>query len=151
MLLFSAIFSGLGLLWLSAASGMTALAAAAVFAVGICYFWPTMLGFVAEYVPRSGALGLAIMGGIGAASTAITQPLVGKMYDSQLEANNLTGLALDALRGAAAGTAEHAQWLEVQAAAGSDALRAIAILPAALVVLFALLYFWQKGKAPEKL
>jgi fucose permease len=151
MLLFSAIFSGLGLLWLSNASGTAALAAAAVFAVGICYFWPTMLGFVAEYVPRSGALGLAIMGGVGSASTAITQPLVGKMYDNQLAANNLTGLALDALRGAAAGTAEHAQWLEVQAAAGSGALRTIAILPAVLVVLFAILYFTQRGKSAERL
>jgi fucose permease len=151
MLLFSAVFSGLGLLWLSAASGTTALAAAALFAVGICYFWPTMLGFVAENAPRSGALGLAIMGGIGAASTAITQPLVGKMYDTQLAANNTTGLALDALRGAGVGTAEHTQWLAVQAAAGSGALRTIAILPAILVVLFALLYFKQKGKGPERI
>ncbi|MEZ5365724.1 MAG: hypothetical protein R2748_26185 [Bryobacterales bacterium] len=151
MLLFSAFFSGLGLLWLSMASGMTALAAAAVFAVGICYFWPTMLGFVAEYVPRSGALGLAIMGGVGSASTAITQPLIGKMYDAQLEANNVSGIALSALRGAVPGTPEHDQWLAVQAAAGSGALRTIAILPAVLVVLFALLYFTQKGKAPERL
>jgi len=135
MLLFSAVFSTLGLLWLSAASGMTALAAAAVFAVGICYFWPTMLGFVAEYVPKSGALGLAVMGGIGAASTAITQPLVGKMYDAQLEANNVSGIAIQALRGAVPGTPEHSQWLEVQAAAGSGSLRTIAILPAMLIVL----------------
>ncbi len=151
MLLFSAVFSTLGLLWLSQASGMTALAAAAVFAVGICYFWPTMLGFVAEYVPKSGALGLAIMGGIGAASTAITQPLIGKMYDSQLDANNSTGATVEALRGAAEGTAQHAQWLEVQAAAGSGALRTIALLPAVLIVLFAVLYFQQRGKTAEKL
>ena len=151
MLLLSAVFSGLGLLWLSASSGMTSMAAAAVFAVGICYFWPTMLGFVAEYVPKSGALGLAIMGGIGAASTAITQPLVGRMYDVQLDANNTSGLAIEALRGAAAGTAEHGIWLQVQAAAGSGSLRTIAILPAILVVLFGLLYLKQRGKAPERL
>lgn len=151
MLLFSAIFSTLGLLWLSAASGMTALAAAAVFAVGICYFWPTMLGFVAEYVPKSGALGLAIMGGIGAASTAITQPLIGAMYDAQLEANNVSGMALEALRGAAEGTAANQQWLEVQAAAGSGALQTIAILPGVLIVAFGILYFMQRDKSPERI
>lgn len=151
MLLFSAVFSGLGLLWLSKASGATALAAAAVFAVGICYFWPTMLGFVAEYVPRSGALGLAIMGGVGSASTAITQRLVGKMYDTQLAANNATGMTIEALRSAAEGTAQHADWVALQTQAGSDALRMIAIFPAILVVLFAILYFRQKGKVAEKL
>ncbi len=151
MLLFSAVFSGLGLVLLSMSSGYMSLAAAAVFAVGICYFWPTMLGFVAEYVPRSGALGLAIMGGIGAASTAITQPLVGKMYDMQLEANNSSGLSLEELRAAIPGDPIHETWLFVQGAAGSDALLTMAILPAALVVLFAALYVWQRGKAPEKL
>jgi len=38
--------------------------AAAVFALGVAFFWPSMLGFVSENVPTSGALGLAIMGGI---------------------------------------------------------------------------------------
>ncbi len=151
MLLFSAIFSGIGLVLLSMSSGYASLAAAAVFAVGICYFWPTMLGFVAEYVPRSGALGLAVMGGIGAASTAITQPLVGKMYDVQLEANNSSGVSLEQLRAAAEGDAMHETWLTVQAAAGSDALLTMAILPAALIVLFGALYVWQRGKSPEKL
>ncbi len=152
VLLFSAIFSGVGLLWLSSArGGMAAMAAAAVFAVGICYFWPTMLGFVADYVPRSGALGLAVMGGIGSASTAITQPLIGAMFDRQLAGNNTTGLTLSALGSAAEGTAAAAQWLELQTIAGSGALRAIAILPAILVVAFGILYFTQRGKTPEAL
>jgi fucose permease len=84
MLLFSAILSAVGLFWLSSASGNMALAAAAVFAMGITYFWPTMLGFIALYVPRSGALGLAILGGIGAGATAIAQPFLGWVYDTQL-------------------------------------------------------------------
>ena len=37
------------------------------------------------------------------------------------------------------------------AEAGSGALRTIAILPAMLIVLFAILYFQQKGKVAEKL
>ena len=30
----------------------------AVFAIGVCYFWPTMLSFVAEKIPSSGALAI---------------------------------------------------------------------------------------------
>jgi len=77
VLLGSAIFSGIGLLLLSYASGYWSFGAAAVFAVGITYFWPTMLGFVNENIPKSGALGLAIMGGIGFLGGAIAQPLLG--------------------------------------------------------------------------
>lgn len=151
MLLFSAIFASIGLFWLSSASGNMALAAAVVFAVGITYFWPTMLGFVAVYVPRSGALGLAIIGGIGAGATAIAQPFLGWVYDRQLAEHLPAGVSLDALQSAAAGTAENAQWLEVQVASGSGALQTMAVLPVILIVAFACLYAWQKGKTPERL
>ncbi|WP_194777123.1 MFS transporter [Pararhodonellum marinum] len=83
MLLFSAIFSCLGLLWLSNASGTTVFAAAFVFAIGICYFWPTMLGFVAERIPESGALGLSLMGGLGMFSVSIILPVMGKFMDTE--------------------------------------------------------------------
>jgi hypothetical protein len=128
-----------------------ALAAAAVFAIGITYFWPTMLGFVALYVPRSGALGLAILGGIGAGATAIAQPFLGWVYDTQLEQHLPAGATVQALQSAAAGTAEHAQWLEVQVASGSGALQTMAVLPVILIVAFGGLYAWQKGKSPERL
>lgn len=81
MLLFSAVFSTLGLVALSYASGWMTFAAAAVFAVGICYFWPTMLGFVSENIPESGALGLSIMGGLGMFSVSIVLPVMGDFLD----------------------------------------------------------------------
>jgi fucose permease len=81
MLLFSAIFSCLGLVLLSYASGMGTFAAAAVFAIGITFFWPTMLSFVSENIPESGALGLSVMGGLGMFSTSIVLPLIGKVMD----------------------------------------------------------------------
>lgn len=81
MLLFSAVFSTLGLVALSYASGWMTFAAAAVFAVGICYFWPTMLGFVSENIPESGALGLSIMGGLGMFSVSIVLPIMGDFLD----------------------------------------------------------------------
>jgi fucose permease len=81
MLLFSAVFSFLGLIAMSYASGALVFVAAAVFAVGICYFWPTMLGFVSENIPESGALGLSVMGGLGMLSVSIVLPIMGGFLD----------------------------------------------------------------------
>ena len=81
MLLFSAIFSFLGLFWLSGATGVASFLAAAVFAIGVCYFWPTMLSFVAEKIPSSGALGLSLMGGLGMFSVAIVLWAMGLVMD----------------------------------------------------------------------
>ena len=81
LLLFSAIFAFLGLIWLSYAQGYSTFVAAAVFAVGICYFWPTMIGFVSENIPESGALGLSIMGGMGFLSVSIVLPVMGRFLD----------------------------------------------------------------------
>ena len=81
MLLFSSIFSFLGLLWLSSATGASSFLAAGVFAIGVCYFWPTMLSFVAEKIPDSGALGLSLMGGLGMFSVSIVLWVMGSMMD----------------------------------------------------------------------
>lgn len=84
MLLFSAVFAGLGLLGLSFAQGaVPTFVAATVFALGVCYFWPTMLGFVAERCPRTGALGLALMGAAGMLAVAFVLPEMGAIYDAR--------------------------------------------------------------------
>ena len=60
-----------------------AFVAATVFAVGVCYFWPTMLGVVSERVPRSGALGLGLMGTVGMATVGlVTAPQMGRIADT---------------------------------------------------------------------
>ncbi|HQU59070.1 MAG: MFS transporter [Phaeodactylibacter sp.] len=84
MLWFSAIFSFLGLISLSMASGAMTFVAAAIFAVGITFFWPTMLSFVAEHIPESGALGLSAMGGLGMLSTSIVLPVMGRVMDENV-------------------------------------------------------------------
>ena len=71
----------IGLLWLSSATGVESFMAAAVFAIGVCYFWPTMLSFVAEKIPTSGALGLSLMGGLGMFSVAIVLWAMGLVMD----------------------------------------------------------------------
>lgn len=85
ILLASAAVSGLGLFWLSSGgSAGTAIAAATVFAIGVCYLWPTMLGFVSEQVPRSGALGLGLMGTVGMATVGlVTAPWMGEIADRE--------------------------------------------------------------------
>jgi fucose permease len=84
MLLVSAVLSGLGLFWLSHAQGAASVfSAATVFALGVCYFWPTMIGFTSERCPRTGALGLALMGGTGMLSVSIVLPYMGHIYDTQ--------------------------------------------------------------------
>lgn len=83
LLFVSAIVSGVGLAALSFANGALAVfGAATVFALGVCYFWPTMLGVVSERVPRSGALGLGLMGTVGMATVGlVTAPQMGAIAD----------------------------------------------------------------------
>jgi fucose permease len=58
-------------------SVVAAFAAAALFAAGIAFWWPTMLGITSERFPRGGALLLAIVGASGSFSTAIAGPILG--------------------------------------------------------------------------
>jgi hypothetical protein len=83
ILLGSSIVAGVGLTWLSyTEGGAMTFAAATVFAIGVCYFWPTMLGVVSERVPRSGALGLGLMGAVGMAVVGlVTSPQMGSIAD----------------------------------------------------------------------
>jgi len=57
------------------ASGMTtfgvALAALAVYAIGKTFFWPTMLAVASDRFPRTGAIAISIMGGIGMMSAGL--------------------------------------------------------------------------------
>lgn len=83
VLLGSAVIATGGLLLLSIASGpVMTLLAAAVFAVGVCYFWPTMIGAASEYVPKSGALGMSILGGAGFVATSMVLPIMGKSIET---------------------------------------------------------------------
>ena len=126
MLIFSALLSALGLVLLSQATGYAAFGAAFIFAAGICFFWPTMLGFVSEYLPNTGALGLSLMGGAGMFSTSLIIPMMGKWYDNFKSAAVASGAA------------------DPDAVAGSSTFLKVAILPAILVVVFILIYFSRR-------
>ena len=95
LLICSASAALVGLLLLSVAdSAVLAFGAATIFAIGICYFWPTMLGITSERFPAGGALLLGIMGGIGNISVAITMPVLGTIYDAYGPATALRSMSL---------------------------------------------------------
>src|SRR5690606_35388181 len=81
VLLGGAIFTAIGIYLFSVVTGPFAYVAAVFFAIGVCYFWPTMVGAVAQRVPLSGALGMSIIGGVGMFSTSIFQPIIGGWID----------------------------------------------------------------------
>jgi MFS family permease len=128
MLIFSSVFAGIGLLLMSKATGTAAVGAAIVFAVGICFFWPTMLGFVSEYTPKTGALGLSLMGGAGMFSTSLILPIMGRWFD------DAKAKALAA--GSDVAAAEHI--------AGSETFLKVAVMPVILVVVFVLIYVLRR-------
>jgi MFS family permease len=136
MLIGSAAMSMAGLYAMSQMSGAMLFVAATIFAFGVCFFWPTMLGFVAENYPKTGALGLAIMGGAGMLSVSFVLPIIGKWYDEGIATRTAQGTAPtgDALAA-------------IQAAAGLEALGKVAILPALLTVAFILVAITRKRKA----
>lgn len=136
MLIMSAVLSALGLFAMSRAGGGMLFAAATLFAFGVCFFWPTMLGFVSENFPRTGALGLAIMGGVGMLSASYMVPLIGRSYDK--------GIALRLPPGADPAKAS----MDIQAAAGLHALGNVAVVPAALAVVFILILVTRKNRPP---
>ena len=82
LMLGGSALSGMGLFALSYAyNAFTAFAAATVFAAGVCYFWPTMLGITSERFPNGGALLLSVMGAIGNIAVDRALPLMGRIYD----------------------------------------------------------------------
>ncbi|MBI2498090.1 MAG: MFS transporter [Opitutae bacterium] len=138
MLLVSAVLSAAGLWAISRADGPMLFGAATVFAFGVCFFWPTMLGFVSENHPRTGALGLAIMGGAGVLSTSIILPLIGRFYDAGIAARLPAGAAPDRL--------PSGEWNAIQAAAGLDTLGRVAVLPVLLAVVFLFLFLRHRRR-----
>ncbi len=134
VLLISAILATIGIYMFSTVTGPMAYVAAVIFAIGISYFWPVMVGAVAQRVPLSSALGMSVIGGIGMFSTAIFQPIIGSWIDNSREEYRADGLTGEAL----------------ELAAGQQTLEYMVSFPAILIVLFTILFFWQRNTRKEK-
>ena len=146
VLLMSAVMAAIGIYLLSSVSGSMIYVAALVFGLGVCYFWPTMIGFVAENIPKSGALGLNLMGGAGMFAVSIYTLFMGGFYDRLLAKQLPEGAVLDTYRSAAAGTTEAAKYAEAQLTAGPEVLRATAVIPIILTIAFAALVIYMRNK-----
>ncbi|MEO5980165.1 MAG: MFS transporter [Chryseolinea sp.] len=135
VLLGSAVVTTIGITLLCTQTGPLAYLAAIIFGMGVCYFWPNMIGFVAQKMPLSGAIGMSVVGAFGMLSTSIWQPFIGGWIDSARIKAESTGLSGDAL----------------ELAAGQATLKTMTIFPIILIVLFTILLFWQRGKAKAQL
>jgi MFS family permease len=119
LLLFSALVSTVGLAGMgTAVKGWQVFASATVYAVGVCYLWPTMYGITSERHPAGGAFLLALIGSVGMLSDAFVVPLIGRWYD---------------LWGPAA------------------ALRMVALLPCAVAVVFAAVWWTDRRHGGYKI
>jgi len=148
MLLMSAVLSALGLYAMSHSSGGMLFAAATVFALGVCFFWPTMLGYVSENFPKTGALGLAIMGGVGMLSVSFVLPVMGGLYDSGIAARVPAGRTAVDLAAAPAGGELGNLWIRIQADAGLETIGRVALLPAVLSAVFLVLLLLRRRRLP---
>ena len=128
VLLGSAVVTTLGVFLLSIATGPMVYLAAIVFAIGVCYFWPTMIGFVGEYMPKTGALGMSVVGGAGMMGLAMWQPVIGSWIDRATATATDAGLTGDA----------------VTLAAGQDTLGKILFFPIVLIALYLFLFVMRK-------
>lgn len=133
VLLGSAILATIGVYLFSTQTGSMAYVAAIVYALGIAYFWPNMIGFVADKIPKSGALGMSIVGAVGMFSTSIFQPIIGGWIDENRANAATAGFTGD----------------ELELVAGQATLGTMVLFPAILVVLFTILHFWVKKRTSE--
>ena len=122
VLLMSVLFAGVGIYLMSVFSGWLIFIAATIYAFGVAYFWPNMLGLTADRRPMSGALGMAIIGGMGTLGGAIIQPVIGGIFDHELQ--------------------QHSDHLT----AGAATIQYLIIIPVFLAVVFTIMLFQQRRK-----
>lgn len=150
LLLASAIVATIGIYLLGTLSGGAIFIAAIIFGIGVAYFWPTMIGFVAENIPKSGALGLNLLGGAGMFAVSIYMIFMGGYYDKLIAAALPAGLDIDSYRSAAAGTHEAAAYAQAQLAAGPQVIKITNIIPLILVFAFLFLYIYMRARKKKR-
>ncbi|HEY6900369.1 MAG TPA: MFS transporter [Puia sp.] len=152
VLLISAILSALGIYLLIHLQGTAIFGAAIIFGLGVAFFWPCMIGFVAENLPKTGAVGLNLMGGAGMFGVSIYMMFMGGYYDEVMIRKLPAGASLDEYRSAAAGTDMARAFNDARSAAGPEVLNTTMIIPVVLIIAFAgLVFFMRNRKKSDKL
>jgi MFS family permease len=140
VLLLSAILSAAGLFMLGNYTGNMLFLGAVIFGMGVCYFWPTMLGFVSENLPETGAVGLNLMGGAGMFAVSVYTSFMGGYYDKLLVKHLPEGTAM------AQATAD--QMNEAKKLAGPEVLNLTLLIPVMLIVAFTVLFLYMRKNKP---
>lgn len=137
VLLISAVLAAAGLYLLGHTTGNMLFVGAIIFGIGVCYFWPTMLGFVAENLPKTGAVGLNLMGGAGMFAVSVYMIFMSDFYDTLVNAKIPAGTAAADLA---------AVTNEAKKLAGPEVINATLMIPLVLIVAFIGLNVYMKNK-----
>ena len=178
--------SPIGLLFICAVLGMVglrmvsgietftgALVALSVYALGKTFFWPTMLAVVGDRFPRTGAIAMSIMGGIGMMSAGLlggpglgyakdrfttehlsaTAPAVYEQYKAATpskflflkEVTGLDGTKLSAAQTAVTKTPDQKAVADASIIGDRETLKADSFIPATMAVIYLLLFIYFKG------
>jgi len=166
----------LAMIGLRMVSGIESFAAAmialAVYAIGKTFFWPTMLAVVGDRFPRTGAIAMSMMGGIGMMSAGLlggpglgyakdrftsehlqtTAPAIYETYKAPTpsrflfldEVHGLDGTKLSEAQTAAVRTPEQQTVASASIIGDRETLKADAYIPAAMALVYLLLFFYFK-------
>ncbi|MGH9370091.1 MAG: MFS transporter [Vicinamibacterales bacterium] len=174
LLFICAVLGSIGLLMVSGIDTFAgAMVALAVYAVGKTFFWPTMLAVVGDRFPRTGAIAMSIMGGIGMMSAGLlggpglgyakdrftaehlmaTAPAIYEQYQAPApsrflfldEVTGLDGTKLSEAQTAATKTPEQRLVAEASIVGDRETLKADAFIPAAMAVIYLLLFLYFKA------
>jgi len=146
VLLISAILAAIGIYMLGHTSGNMLFIGALIFGLGVCYFWPTMLGFVAENLPKTGAVGMNLMGGAGMLSVSLYMIFMGGFYDRIVAGKLPANASIKEYTAAPPGSEQAAALSQAQAAAGPEILNSTLIIPLILIVAFSALVIYMRGR-----
>jgi MFS family permease len=169
-----AVLGSVGLLFVSGIETFAgAMVALAVYAIGKTFFWPTMLAVVGDRFPRTGAVAMSIMGGIGMMSAGLlggpglgyakdrftaehlqtTAPAIYEQYKAPApsrflfleEVYGLDGTKLSQAQTANPKTPEQQTVAQASISGDRQTLRADAFIPAAMAVIYLLLFLYFKA------
>jgi hypothetical protein len=146
--------------------------ALAVYALGKTFFWPTMLAVVGDRFPRTGAVAMSIMGGIGMMSAGllggpglgyakdrftaehllVTAPGIYQQYKAPTpskflfleEVTGLDGTKLSDAQTAVTKTPEQRVVADASIIGDRETLKADSFIPAAMAAIYLLLFLYFK-------
>ncbi len=139
LLMMCTVPAAIGLYLLSTAnSPLTALISATLWALGVCFMWPTMLAAASRRFPKSGPWGIGLIGFAGAMAIYFVLPQLGKIYDdAKLE---MAGgkEAFDALQPGSGGLQQALSY------AAEQSFQTIAIIPVILFFVFGAVWLFER-------